>query len=87
MNTDKFNTGMTPFKVREMTYRLLSTTQDEPELQVISTAMVLFALCKALDIDLKQLLVSVERMHGDLSGPFTTHFRALEEYARNEIGR
>lgn len=87
MNRDHFNTGMEPSRVREMTYRLLSVTQDEPSLQVLSTGMVFYALCRALDLDIKQLLTSIERMHRDLDGPFTTHFRALEEYARNEIGR
>ncbi len=35
-------------------------------------ALALFATCEALDIDIRQLLVSMERMKNDLNGPFTS---------------
>jgi len=50
-------------------------------------AIAFYATCEALNIDIRQLLVSVERMKDDLDGPFVNMFRSLEEYARNEIGR
>jgi hypothetical protein len=50
-------------------------------------AVALYATCTALNIDIRQLLESVERMQRDLDGPFVGTFRALQEYACKEIGR
>jgi hypothetical protein len=50
-------------------------------------ALALFATCEALDINIRDLLTGMERMKNDLNGPYSGTFGALEEYARNEIGR
>lgn len=85
---DKLSFGAhDPERVRLAAYRVISRTQDDPATQVIGTATALIALCSALDIDIRQLLTSVERRRDDLDGPFVYTFRAIEEYARNEIGR
>jgi hypothetical protein len=49
--------------------------------------IALYATCEALGVDVRELLVSCERMKNTLDGPFVGTFRAIEEYARNEIGR
>lgn len=87
MNRDQFNTGGNPVRLRQAAYRCISRTQDDPSTQVQGMALALFATCRALNVDIKQLLVSIERMERDLNGPFVSTFRALEAYARNEIGR
>lgn len=87
MNRDQLNTGGDPARLRGAAYRVISRTQDDPATQVQGMALALFATCEALDIDIRQLLTSMERMKNDLNGPFTSTFSALEEYARNEIGR
>ena len=73
--------------MRQATFRVIDRTQDRPEMQVLATAIALYSMCDALNIDIKQLLVSVERMTNDLDGPFVSTFAALREYAIKEIGR
>lgn len=89
MNTDKVY-GMPatdPVALREAMYGVLSRLQDQPEVQIQATAMCLFAMCRALGIDVRRLLVTVERMIEDLDGPHVYTFRSLEEYAKDMIGR
>jgi hypothetical protein len=76
-----------PTAMRQAMYLVLSRLQDKPELQLQATALCLYAMCKATDTDLRQLLNTTERMAEDLDGPFTSTFRALEAYAREQIGR
>lgn len=76
-----------PVAMRNAMYAVIDKTQDRPEVQVQAMAMALVATCSALDIDVKDLLNTVDQMVADLDGPFSSTFRALEEYARNEIGR
>jgi hypothetical protein len=89
MNNDKLM-GMAaarPDRLRQAAYRVITRTQQNPEVQVQAMAVALYATCTALNIDIRQLLESVERMQRDLDGPFVGTFRALQEYARKEIGR
>ena len=67
-------------------YNMIVQTQDAPEVQVQAMAMALFLTCRALDIDIRRLLTTCERMANDLDSPFSSHFRALEAYAREQIG-
>jgi hypothetical protein len=89
MNTDKVY-GMAardPDAMRQAMYLVLSRLQDAPELQLQATALCLYAMCKATGTDMRKLLNTVERMAEDLDGPFNSTFRALEAYAREQIGR
>jgi hypothetical protein len=89
MNTDRLFTvtAADGDKMRNAVYRVIDRSQDDPEVQVQAIAIALYSTCRALGLDIRQLLTSVERMANDLDGPFTSTFRALEAYARNEIGR
>lgn len=87
MNGDRLFQCGDPTRMRMAAYRVITRTQDDPEVQVQAMAIALQATCTALNIDIKQLLVSMERMQSDLDGPFVGMFRALQEYACNEIGR
>jgi hypothetical protein len=87
VNTDRLTVGGNPTALRNAAYRTISRTQDVPEVQVMGMAVALYATCEALGIDIRQLLVSCERMKHDLDGPFVGTFAALREYARGEIGR
>jgi hypothetical protein len=78
--------GTHPSAMREAMYSVIDRTQDRPEVQVQAIAMALVALCEALDIDIKDLLNTVELMKNDLDGNFTSTFSALRAYARTEIG-
>ena len=76
-----------PVAMRTAMYKVISNSQDRPEVQVQAMGMALVATCNALKVDVKDLLNTVELMAADLDGPFSSTFRALEAYARNEIGR
>lgn len=87
MNRDKLFTGGEPELVRRAAYRVITRTQDTPEVQLMGMAVALVATCRALNGDIRELLVATERMVDDLDGPFTTQMRALEAYARGELRR
>lgn len=88
MNNDKlYGTAPTEAEyLRRAMFRVIDRTQDRPETQVQAMALALVCTCKALNIDIRRLLTTSERMIDDLDGPFVSTFRALEAYARNEIG-
>jgi len=87
MNRDKLTVAGDPARLRQAVYRVISQTQDEPNMQLLAMAVALIATCDALDVNVRDLLVSTERMRDDLDGPFQSQFAALREYARQEIGR
>ena len=87
MDQDKLNTGGNPERLRQAAYRVIDRTQDTPDVQLRGMAVALVATCRALGVDLRQLLVSTERMVDDLDGPFSGQIRALEAYARGEMNR
>lgn len=76
-----------PQRLRQAAFRVISDTQDDPAVQVEAMAVALYATCEALDVDIRWLLESTRMRCKDLDGPFVSMFRAIEEYARNEIGR
>lgn len=80
-----FNIGGNPELTRAAAYRVISVSQDEPDHQLLGMGLAFYASCRALNIDIKQALISLERMHDDLDGPFVGTLRALEEYAKNEL--
>lgn len=89
MNTDKLY-GMPaadPDALRQAMYSVVVKLQDQPQVQLQGTAMCLLAMCKALNVDVRRLLVSTERMSNDIDSPFSSHFRALEAYAREQMRR
>lgn len=79
--------SLDPVRLRQSVYRVITRSQDDPAMQVAGMAISLVAVARALDIDMRSLIVQAERLAGDLDGPFQSTFRALEEYARNEILR
>lgn len=87
MNEDRMYSMLAadPHTMRMAMYNVLVQLQDQPEVQVQGTAMCLLAMCRALKLDVRRLLVSTERMIDDIESPFTSHFKALEAYAREQI--
>jgi len=78
---------MIPEKLRQMAFRVISRTQDDPDLQVMGTAVALVALTEATGTDMRSVIEIAERRMNDLDGPFTSQIGAIREYAKNEIGR
>lgn len=75
-----------PRDMRTAMYKVISDTQDRPEVQLQAMGMALMATCKALDVDVNELLCAIDRMNADLDGPFVSTYLALTAYARAEIG-
>lgn len=87
MNTDKLY-GMIardPETMRKAMYNVVVQLQDQPEVQLQATAICLLAMCRALRVDVRKLLASTEQMTRDVESPFTSHFKALEAYAREQM--
>lgn len=87
MNTDKLY-GMIardPETMRKAMYNVVVLLQDQPEVQLQATAICLLAMCRALGVDVRKLLNSTEQMTRDVESPFTSHFNALEAYAREQM--
>ena len=87
MDRDKLFGAHNAVITRQACFRAIDRTQERPEVQVQALALALYAVCDALDIDIKELLVMAERVMHDLDGPFVGTFAALREYAKYEIGR
>ena len=87
MDRDKIFGATDATRLRTSAYRVISRTQDDPEVQLQAMGVALVATCEALGVDVKDVLTGCERMKNTLDGPFVGTFRAIEEYARNEIGR
>lgn len=87
MNTDRLY-GMVatdPHSMRMAMYDVVVKLQDQPEVQLQATAICLLAMCRALGVNVRDLLTSTERMTRDVESPFTSHFKALEAYAREQM--
>lgn len=89
MNTDRLFTraAAEPVRMRQSMYHVLSRTQDDPELQIQTIGLCLYAMCDAARIDIRQLLTTCERIKNDTDGPFVDIYRSVEEYTKNEIVR
>lgn len=75
-----------PDKMRNHVFAVIDRGQLDPAVQIRATALALYALCDAVDVDIRSLLVSIEQQIGDLNSPYTPTLKAIREYARNEIG-
>lgn len=75
-----------PVTFRQQAYNVLSDTQDNPEMQLQAIGLTLYAMCEALNVDIRELLTACETIKNEQDGPFVYIFRSIEEYTRNEIG-
>jgi hypothetical protein len=75
-----------PVLFRQQAYAVIDRTQDHPEMSLQAIGLTLYAMCEALDVDIRELLTAVERIKTEQDGPFVYVFRAIEEYTRNETG-
>ena len=76
-----------PARLRQAAYAVLTRGQRDPSTQVLGTAIALLSMTRAIGLDLSVLMNQVERRMEASDGPFVSVYRAIEEYARNEIRR
>ena len=89
MNVDRdklFGGIANPVLFREQAYKVLSDTQDHPEMQLQAIGLTFYAMCEALNVDIRELLTAMERVKNEQDGPFVFIFDSIREYTRNEIG-
>jgi len=79
--------GINPARLRNVTYKLISRVQDDPDIQIRATALALYTMCQAAGVDIRTLLANTDRLMNDLDGPFSGEIRAMREYTKHEIGR
>lgn len=84
---DRLLTGEPLEGYRKAAYRVITRTQDTPSTQVMGTALALAGMCRALNVDMRELIERVEAEYANVDGPFSTQLRALEAYTKSEIGR
>lgn len=88
MDRDQLHTVREGAKVlRQAAFRVIDRTQERPATQLLAIALALVAACEGSNVDVRELLVTVERMKDDLDGPFIGTFDGIKEYAKHEIGR
>lgn len=84
---DRLSYGANPERLRQSAFRVITRTQDDPAVQIRGIALALAATCKATGLDMRELIVTSEKMMEDIDSPYAAQMRALHEYAVNEIGR
>jgi hypothetical protein len=56
-----------------------------PGEQIIGTAVALIAMCQSANVNLQDVLTKASRALSDTEGPYSTHMRAIRDYAANEL--
>lgn len=85
MNRDRLSSVSKPERLRQAAFRVIDRTQDTPEDQLRGIALALLAACEATGVNVRDLLITSERIMRDVDGPFSPAIRAIREYARNEL--
>jgi len=63
----------------------LQLTHAKPGAQILGAAAALIAMCESANIPLNDVLVKATRALNDVEGPYSTHIRAIRDYAAHEI--
>ena len=87
MHRDRLFSGANPAALRDAAYTVITRTQDRPEIQLRAMAIALVCSCRALNVNVRELLESTERVTKEIDEPYVATFRALDAYAKNEMGR
>lgn len=75
-------------RLRVPAFSVISRVQDfTPAEQILGTAVALIAMTEAAGLRLDRVLNIAHNAMRDADAPFTTHVRAVKEYAKHEIGR
>lgn len=85
MNRDILTVGANPERLRKAAFGAVLRTQDDPAMQLLGVAVALHAMCDALNVDIRRLLESSERLTRDLDGPYAGTIRAIRAYAQGEM--
>lgn len=65
----------------------LQLTDAKPGAQILGCATALIAMCESANVPLQDVLSKATRALNDAEGPYSTHVRAIRDYAANEIAR
>jgi hypothetical protein len=75
-------------RLRVPAFSVLTRIQDfTPGEQVLGTAVALVAMCESANLSLNDVITTARTVMADADGPFTSHIRAVRDYAANEIAR
>jgi hypothetical protein len=65
----------------------LQLTDAKPGAQMLGCAAALIAMCESANIPMTDVLTKAARALNDAEGPYSTHVRAIRDYAANEIAK
>ncbi len=75
-----------PRLLRVPMIKVIDSIQDEPgQIQILSTALAFYALCRGTDIDYVEVIRMIERMEKDIDAPYANQLKAMIAYARGEL--
>ena len=75
-----------PRLLRVPMIKVIDANQDEPgQIQILSTALAFYALCKGTGMDYIEVIQLIERMEKDVNAPYANQFKAMMEYAKHEL--
>jgi hypothetical protein len=87
MDRDKLFGGVDAVRLRNQAFHVIDRTQDEPEHQIQAIGLALVCACSGVGLDVKEILTACERIRTVQDGPYVGTYRAIEDYAKHEIGR
>ncbi len=66
--------------------KVIDAIQDYPgEVQILGSALALYALCKGTGVDYIEVMQMIERMERDIDSPYSNQFKAMMAYAKGEL--
>ncbi len=75
-----------PRVLRVPMIKVIDVIQDYPgQIQILSSALAFYALCKGTDIDYIEVIQMIERMEKDIDAPYANQFKAMMAYAKGEL--
>jgi hypothetical protein len=72
--------------IRQPAFAVINAVQDAaPADQILAVATALTAMATAIGLDPHDLIQKIDRARRHIDGPFQTHFKAIEAYAKGEL--
>lgn len=85
---DQISFLCSPAKVRVPAFQVINRLDGQaPGEQLMGAAVAIVAMAEAVGLNPQELITRAKRCMSEVDGPYTTHIRAIRDYAANEILR
>lgn len=83
---DRISFFRSPAKLRPTMVKVVASVQDDPpEVQILSIAATLVALCDGSGLEPHDIITRIRSMESQLDHHFATQFSAMKSYAEGEL--